>query len=203
MDVRQQRSQALVFAAALRLAEAEPVSALSVTGIAREAGVHRSTFYELAASPAEVVEQALLAELDDLRAGLLADDDADLDHAVTAVTRSVLEHVRRHAAIYRRGLADDSGAASLHPMLAGHFRETSRLLSERARLRVTVEVPGVAADRVERTAIRFVASATVGAIESWLETDDLDVDAFLALYVRLLPDWWPRDLTAGRGSVGT
>ncbi|MDO9456053.1 TetR/AcrR family transcriptional regulator [Nocardioides sp.] len=197
MDVRQQRSQARLFEAALRLAGTTPVSALTVTAIAQEAGVHRSTFYELATSPAAVVENALLAELDALRAGLVAEDATDVDRAVTAVTRAVLDHVRRHAAIYRRGLADDSGDASLHPMLAGHFRESSRLLSERARLRVDVAVPGVPADRVEATAIRFVASATVGAIEAWLETDELDVDAFLALYVRLLPAWWPRDLTAG------
>lgn len=200
MDVRQQRSQELLFAAALRLADAAPVASLSVTAVAREAGVHRSTFYELATSPAELVEQALLAELDALRADLLADlgagTGATLDTAVTGVTRAVLAHVRRHAAIYRRGLAEDSGAASLHPMLGRHFRATSRLLARHAGLRVALDVPGVPADRVEDAAIRFVASATVGAIESWLDSDDLDVDAFMAVYLRLLPGWWPRDLTA-------
>lgn len=197
MDVRQQRSRDQLFGAALRLAAQVPVGSLSVTEIAREAGVHRSTFYELATSPADLVERALRAELDDLRAGLLADDQADLDRAVTRVTRGVLEHVRRHVDVYRRGLADDSGVASLHPMLARHFRETSRLLSDHARLRVDLDVPGVSGEQVEDTAIRFVAAATVGAIESWLATDALDVDAFLALYLQLLPAWWPRDLTAG------
>lgn len=201
MDVRQQRSQERLFAAALRLAADTPVSALSVTAVAREAGVHRSTFYELAPSPAVLVERALLAELDELRAGLVAgldaDPDADLDRAVTGVTRGVLDHVRRHAAVYRRGLVEDSGAASLHPVLARHFRETSQALVERARLRVDLDVPGVDAAHVEDAAVRFVASATVGAIEAWLGTDDLDVDAFLALYLRLLPGWWPRDLTGG------
>lgn len=197
MDVRQQRSQRRLFEGALRLAEAEPVSALTVTAIAREAGVHRSTFYELASSPSDLVEQALLAELDALRGGLLADDGADLDRAVTDVTRGVLEHVRRHAAIYRRGLAEDSGAASLHPMLARHFRDTSRLLSERARLRVEVDVPGVDPTHVEDAAIRFIAGGTVGALEAWLATDDLDVDDFLAVLLRLIPGWWPSGLTAG------
>lgn len=201
MDVRQQRSRARLMAAALRLATASPVPTLTVAGVAREAGVHRSTFYELATSPADLVEQALVDELDALRAALLSDTTDDLDAAVTAVTRDVLEHVRRHAAIYRRGLADDSGPASLHPMLARHFRETGRALVERARLRVAVEVPGVPSDTVERAALRFVASATVGVIEEWLCTEPLDVDAFLAVQVRLLPDWWPRDLTVdgGRG----
>ncbi|MFB9314772.1 TetR/AcrR family transcriptional regulator [Nocardioides plantarum] len=193
MDVRQQRSQAALFAAALRLAATAPVGSLTATALAREAGVHRSTFYELASSPADLVERALRAELDDLRAGLLVDGDPDLDRAVTGVTRGVLEHVRRHAEIYRRGLADDSGVASLHPMLARHFRETSRLLSARARLRVDLEVAGIDGVRVEDTAIHFVCAATVGAIEAWVGSDDLDVDAFLALYLRLLPGWWPHD----------
>ncbi|MEO9324434.1 TetR/AcrR family transcriptional regulator [Nocardioides sp. C4-1] len=197
MDVRQQRSQARLFQAALRLAESAPAHALTVTEVAREAGVHRSTFYELASAPSELVEQALLGELDALRDGLLADDETDLDQAVTDVVRGVLEHVRRHAPIYRRGLADDSGAASLHPMLAGHFRETSRLLSRRARLRIGIDVEGADPGHVEDAAIRFIALGTVGALEAWLATDDLDVDGFLAVYLRLLPAWWPAGLTAG------
>ena len=203
MDVRQQRSQSLLFAAALRLAAATPVGSLSATAIAREAGVHRSTFYELANSPADLVERALRAELDDLRAellaGLVVDADADadadagagLDEAVTAVTRGVLEHVRRHAETYRRGLAEDSGVASLHPLLARHFRETSRLLGDRAGLRVDLAVAGLDDGRVEDTAIHFVCAGTVGAIQAWLGTDELDVDGFLALYLRLVPAWWP------------
>ena len=199
MDVRQQRSQSLLFAAALRLAATTPVGSLSATAIAREAGVHRSTFYELATSPADLVERALRAELDDLRAellaGLVADAGADvgagLDEAVTAVTRGVLEHVRRHAETYRRGLAEDSGVASLHPLLARHFRETSRLLGDRAGLRVDLAVAGLDGGRVEDTAIHFVCAGTVGAIQAWLGTDELDVDGFLALYLRLVPAWWP------------
>lgn len=195
MDVRQQRSQERLFAAALRLAADEPVAGLTVSGIAREAGVHRSTFYELAGSPAELVGQALLTELDALRAGLLDDEETPLDVAVTAVTRGVLDHLARYAGIYRRGLADDSGPASLHPMLARHFRETSWMLVERSRMTIPIDAPGFDPERITDTAIRFLAMATVGAMEAWLASDELDVDEFLGLYVQLVPDWWPKDLT--------
>lgn len=194
MDPRQRRTRAALHEAVLALAEDTSVADLSVTALAARAGVHRSTFYEHAASPAALLEQALLVELDALQAALLADED-EVGVAVTRVTEAVLCHVAEHRAIYRRGLADDSGGADLRAMLGRHFRASSRMLRERARVRLDLAVPGVDDDVVGEAASRFLADGTVGAIAVWLEQPDLDVADFLRLYVRLAPPWWPRDLT--------
>lgn len=191
MDARQRRSQERLHAAVLGLAADRPVAELSVTEVAAEAGVHRSTLYEHAASPAALLQQALLAELDELRAGLFADEDDDVAAAVAEVTTGVLRHVERYAAVYRRGLGAGSGTGSLHAMLSGHFRETSRELLRRSRLRIEVAVTGVPDEVVADVAVRQLADGTVGTIEAWLEHPGLSVDDFLRTYDALLPSWWP------------
>jgi AcrR family transcriptional regulator len=197
MDPRQQRSREQLHAAVLDLAAARSISEVSVTEIATAAGIHRSTFYEHAASAFDLLEQALTAELDQLRAPL-ADVRADEIRAVvTVVTRGVLHHVLRHRDIYRRGLGEGSGAASLHPMLSRHFRESGRVLFDQARL--TVRVPGVAGTVVADAAGRFLAEGTVGQISGWLEGPEPDVGRFLEVYLALLPDWWPADARTSDG----
>src|SRR6478736_2833717 len=98
MDPRKQRSQERLYAAALELAADLPMSELSVTQIAEAAQVHRSTFYEHADSPEALVQAALTAELDVLRAALMS-DRSDAATSLVTVTRGVLEHVLRHADI--------------------------------------------------------------------------------------------------------
>lgn len=194
MDARQRRTRDRLHAAVLELAEQQPPEDIAVTALAAAAGVHRSTLYEHAASPVALLQQALLAELDALRDRLIDDTDGDVVRAVTEVTEGVLQHVARHAAIYRRGLGVDSGGASLHAMLSGHFRTSSLLLQEMARVDVDVPVPDVDDSVVADLATRFIAEGTVGIIEGWLQSPTPDVAAFMRVYVRLLPGWWPRDL---------
>jgi AcrR family transcriptional regulator len=198
VDARQRRSQERLYAAVLGLAADRPVAELSVTAVAAEAGVHRSTFYEHAASPSDLLERALLAELDELRADLLADEATGVAAAVAEVTAGVLRHVERYAAVYRRGLGAGSGSGSLHAMLSGHFRGTSRALLERSRLAVGTRVVGVPDEVVADVAVRLLADGTVGAIEAWLEQPDLSVDDFLRTYAALLPPWWPGEVSEPR-----
>lgn len=190
MDPRSRRSRDRLFAAALDLAAAQPIASLTVTQVAEAAGVHRSTFYEYASSPAALVEQALTGELDDLRAALL-EDESDAATAVATVTEGVLDHVARNAAIYRRALAD--GGGSLHSMLSRHFRETTRILLARARVRIDVEVAGIPQAEIDEAASRFLADGTVGVIEGWLRHPEPKVDDFLRVYRALLPAWWPHE----------
>ncbi len=188
MDPRKQRSQARLYAAALELAADRPMSELSVTQIAEAAGVHRSTFYEHADSPQALVEAALTAELDLLRDALMS-DRSDAATSLDAVTRGVLEHVLRHADIYRRELSDGGGA--LHAMLSRHFRGTSEALIERGRVAIDIAVEGTPASDVRDAAARFLADGTVGLIDGWLRLPHPQVEQFLRLYAALLPDWWP------------
>lgn len=199
VDPRQQRSRALLHDAVLRLAAERPVAELSMTAVAAAAGVHRSTVYEHAGSVDELLQAALGAELDDLRAGLpvAGAPPEEVARAVTAVTRGVLEHVARHAPIYRAGLADGERDHGLRGMLGRHFRESGRILREVSGVDVALDVPGLEHGYVADAAARFIADGTVGVIAAWLERPELGVDDLLRLYGRLLPSWWPRELDGG------
>jgi len=188
VDARQQKTYARLSATVLDLATRGPVTEVTVSALAAAAGVHRSTVYEYAPSPAALLERVLRAELDDLRADYLLDvDPADAADAVVGVTRAVLRHVDAHDAVYRRGLGAESGAASLHSMLSEHFQASIDLLLEQHSLVVP------ARDDIERRAVaRYLADGTIGAIDVWLTRPrPRDVDAFLALVGRLTPSWWP------------
>lgn len=190
MDPRQVRTRAALDAAVLALATTTPVEELTMTAVAQAAEVHRSTVHEYAASPGDLLRQALVGELDGLRADLLEDPDRDTGEAMAEVTARVLEHVRRHAAIYRRGLAADSGDGSLHGMLSEHFLESIRSLDRQRRLRWPGRVRGLNAAQVKDAAARFVAQGTVGAIQGWLDQPEPSVRSFQALYDQLVPAWW-------------
>ena len=188
MDARQRKTRALLFAAVLELAARGPVENVTVTDIARRASVHRSTFYEHAASPAELLRAALGAELDAVREQYLV-GAPDVPAAVLDVTRAVLLHVSEHADVYRLGLATSSGA--LHDLLSEHFQESMRLLLASG-LEFPLAVDGLPEALVDASAIRFVADGTVGAIAVWVRDSTVrDPDAFLALFAQLVPAWWP------------
>jgi AcrR family transcriptional regulator len=193
MDPRKQRSRDRLHAAALALAAERPISSLTVTQLADAAGVHRSTFYEHADSPAGLVEAALTAELDVLRDELMK-DRSDAATAVAAVTEAVLQHILRHAGIYRRELAD--GGGGLHAMLSRHFRGTTEILLDRGRIQLDVTADGAPSADVADAAARFLADGTVGIIDGWLRHPSPKVEDFLRIYLALLPSWWPHRPTA-------
>ncbi|GAB3245508.1 TetR/AcrR family transcriptional regulator [Kineosporia babensis] len=195
MDARQRRSRERLHQAVLRLAEERPVTQVSVSELAREAGVHRSTFYEHANSPDDLLRQALLVDLDALRQPLLADTGADLATVASEVTQGVMRHIESRIAIYRRDLAYSS-EVGLRSMLGAHFLESSRILLELARVRIEMPVAGVPDDAAADIAARLIADGTVGAIAGWLEHPELSVEDFLSVYVQMLPAWWPLNTAA-------
>jgi len=207
MDARQEKTIARLSDAILELATERPVTEVTVSELARTAGVHRSTVYTYAPSPTELLQQVLRGELDVLRAGYLVDvgpDDAFA--AVVGVTRAVLVHVDEHDTIYRRGLGPDSGSASLHAMLSAHFQGSIELLLDQHSLTVP------AADAAERRMIaRYLADGTIGAIDVWLDSErPRDVDALLDVLARVRPAWWPNSAAgspagsaAAEGSTGS
>lgn len=186
MDARWQRSRSKLTTAVLALASTQPAETLTASSIASQAGVHRSTFYEHATSPIDLLQSALSEELDEVRARYL--DEAGPEDAITAVTNStvdVLIHVDRHAAIYRSGLE-----SSLHAMLSSHFQESTHLLMRHGVIRVPFGEPGDPI--VANSVARYIADATVGLIAVWLETPEpRDPVALIRLLSNLVPDWWP------------
>jgi len=193
MDARQRRTRTKLHTAITGLAALQPIGRVTATEVAREAGVHRSTFYEWAQSPAELLRDALRAELDEIRDRNLGDPAADVAAAVRATTAEVLRHVAAHADIYRRELSDGGGEAGLPGMLAEHFRLSSVLLLQQRRVAVPIDVDGVTPEFAGDAAARYVAHGAIGALAAWLDlVEPRDEDAFLDLFDRLVPEWWPR-----------
>jgi AcrR family transcriptional regulator len=194
MDARQRRSRDNLRRAILSLAAETAASGILASEVAAAAGVNRSTFYDHAASPTALLEDVLREELDALREEFLSGASAvEAPAAIAGVTRSVLEHAERHRAIYLLGLDENSGPASLHPMLSTHFEASIRLLL--AQHTITFESVGAGAlpgALVAEMATRMVADGSVGAILAWLRSPaPRSLDAFLDAYARLLPAWFP------------
>jgi AcrR family transcriptional regulator len=174
-------------AAVLDLAEREGIEAVSMVAIAQAAGVNRSTVYEHAASPLDLLRMVLRDELDVIRErNLVPGAHPDIRTGVRNTTIEVL----RHAAIYSRTLGSEESTA-LHGMLSAHFRESVLLLFHSGAI-VPPRIPAVNIADEEESAARFIADGTVGAIDAWLATPaPRNVDAFLRVYTTLLPAWWP------------
>ena len=186
MDARWQRSRSKLTTAVLALASTQSADNLTASSIAAHAGVHRSTFYEHATSPMDLLQSALSEELDAIRARYL--DNAGPDDAMTAVTNAtvdVLIHADRHAAIYRAGLK-----LSLHSMLSEHFQESTHVLLRHGVITIPFGEPG---DQVVAESVaRFIADGTVGIIAVWLESPaPRDPVALLRQLSYLVPEWWP------------
>ncbi|WP_438352400.1 TetR/AcrR family transcriptional regulator [Microbacterium sp. CJ88] len=179
-----------LYAAVLELAADRPVAELTATELARRAGVHRSTFYEHAASPDALLALALRTELDEIRVRHLGDPRVEVGEAVVHTTRAVLAHVEAHEAIYRRGLleAADGGVRGL---LSAHFRDSLRMLEDTNRLRPPFSTPGADGTFALEATARFVAHGSVGLLEAWLDEPAprdaaLYLDAFAALTTGLI-----------------
>lgn len=194
MDARQRRSRAALRAAVLELAAETPIAEITATDIAAAAGVHRTTFYQHAASPVDLLLDALGAEIDEARQRTLADHpETNAAAAIDDVSRAVLEHIDHHAAVYRRGLGPESGGGSLHRMLGDHFLTSIRLLREQGRIGDAPVPPGADHDYIQATSDRHHADGAAGAIAVWLDLPEpRSIDTFLQVLDVIQPPWWPR-----------
>lgn len=207
MDARQRRTSLKLAEVILRLANDRRPSELTVSEVTSAAGINRSTFYQHAVSPTDLLENVLRAELDDIRTRYLPSSAGGTGPTMLGdVTVAVLEHINSHATIYSRGLDGSSGSASLYPLLSQHFRQSVQQLLDHH----TVELPlaaiastptaegpdggqsAVSEEFVAEAAARVIADGTVGAIDVWLHTPEpRSVDQFTAVYRLIMPSWWP------------
>ena len=189
LDPRQRRTRQALAAAILALAKKQAVAEISVSALAREAGVHRSTVYQHAASPAALLAAVLSEELDVARETYLFDvPDGGLGQAVRSTTLGVLEHLEAHEVIYRRELSETMNP--LHAMLRTHFAESVRELIETHDL-APPDVQGLPPDFPDMAA-RWIADASVGAMSVWLgRPRPRNRETYLRAHAALLPDWWP------------
>lgn len=185
-DVRHQRSRDRLERAILRLAQAGPVEQITMSALAAEAGVNRSTVYEHTTSPESLLNGVLLAELDELRdRHLVAIRPDGVDDASTAVMIDVLAHLDAHEEIYRRGLGDDRRPGPLLTVLAGHFRESVRRLIAQGEIVLPADGPG------PEVVARYVGDGTAAAAAIWLDLPHPRDPAEFADRFRVVrPIWW-------------
>lgn len=174
-----------MFNAVLALAGEREIAAVTVTDVAAIAGVHRTTFYEHAASPVDLLRAALAAELDPLRARLDGATAADAAERMRSVTLGVLDHLDRREAVYRR--LDDAAGSAVQAFLGAHFQASARLLVDLGAVTVPT-APGVPVELGRTMALRYVADGHVGALAVWLGTPaPRDRDAVLRTLALVLP----------------
>ncbi|WP_285037841.1 TetR/AcrR family transcriptional regulator [Plantibacter sp. ME-Dv--P-095] len=200
MDARQRRTRARLAKTILELAAKRPTSEMSVSEIAARAGINRSTFYQHAAAPCELLESVLAEELTELSVTHLATVSADdAPAAIVRLTVATLRHIDDRADIYRVGLDDDVIGASLQPMLNRIFTATILDIFDRGAISLPHEesLSPEQRDVFIRSAANFVSAGFVGASRVWLDTPGpRDIEGFLQLTGELLPSWWPFDADA-------
>ncbi|GAB2856011.1 hypothetical protein GCM10022221_64530 [Actinocorallia aurea] len=174
----------------LRLAAQRPVEDIAVADLVRAARVNRTTFYKHAATPAEVLAQALYADLDEVRAGWVRGTVAEPGAPVDVWRRSseaLADHLERHDGVYTVGLMGRRSPV-LYRILVDHFLGSARVL-----LHEDPRLPPAGGDPAEwRTEAysRFIAHGAAGVVEAWLSLDaPRDENLLVSALVELLARW--------------
>ncbi|MWB99066.1 TetR/AcrR family transcriptional regulator [Agromyces seonyuensis] len=191
MDARAARTAASLERAIVALSSEKPAASLTVSEVAREAGVNRVTFYRHAESPEKLLGSILRRDLDRIRADdrVRRDDpafEATDEPYVQVVLGEVAAHVLAYEPIYRRAFADPVGGAE-RAVLADHFTESARL---HFRNNVRTAHPELSDSIDEETTARFIGHGLSGAVGAWLESGAGDRDRFVATTTALFPAWW-------------
>ncbi|GMA27152.1 TetR/AcrR family transcriptional regulator [Arenivirga flava] len=186
MDARQRRSRDALGRAVLRLAAERPISAISASEIAQLAELNRSTFYQHAESPPDLLRLIVTEQLDAIRTRHLEGATRDtIGVAIASATTAVLDHVEHYDQVYVRALGAE-GESALHSTLSRHFRASIELLVERGAL------PMPDGQFLRSAAARFIADGSVGLMDVWLRAPaPRDRAAYLRAFAELAPEWWP------------
>ncbi|WP_107080231.1 TetR/AcrR family transcriptional regulator [Streptomyces sp. NBRC 109706] len=190
LDVRARRTRARLREAVLRLASERPVEDISVADLVRAARVNRTTFYKHATSPAAVLERVLYAELDQVRAGWIADAAAatlPIEATWERASGALIDHLERHDAVYTAGLVGRRSAI-LHHLLVDHFAVSVRAFLARDP-ELLPDGEGSREWRIEAHS-SFVAHGEAGLVEAWLSRPaPRDRRLFVSAAATALPPW--------------
>lgn len=116
-DPRFIRSQEKLYRAIIDLATTMPLEKISVTAIANKADVHRSTVYEHAVSPAQLLRKAVHQELDELHSKYAHDKIGDDSLDVGA--SQLLRYLEDKEGLFSQ-INSESGA-EVREILRSHF----------------------------------------------------------------------------------
>lgn len=192
MAGRPSRAADALARAALDLATEKPIDKITVTELARHAGVTRETIYQYVPSVVDAVAQALAAEYDDPEAAAsgIPPVSPTGDSVFREPTRRVVAHIAARAQIYRHAM-NPHLHARLRELLVDNLAQ-GLLLHVRAHPEIA---PAVARGRPDAFALRAFAAyggaGTVGVIEEWLRSDDpVDIDTLTDVILAAAPEWW-------------
>ncbi|MGK9147680.1 TetR/AcrR family transcriptional regulator [Plantibacter flavus] len=192
MDPRQARTRRSLRDAIYVLAAEKPIEQVTVAEVARAASITRDTFYRHAPTPVHLLADFLGEELDEfLAAHADLPDRSDTELSVFDESeRDLLQHVAGHATIYRNAMS---------PRLVGPLRDALINRIENALTHHLTRHPhiapmreaGISPERHARMLVAYAGTGTVGAIEEWLLSGDLDdIDAAARTIIAASPGWW-------------
>lgn len=190
LDLRARRSKQALEAALLELVEVQDLAQISVSDIAKHAGVSRSTFYEHYSGVHDLAARACTAMFDDLVVSLPLVDPrlVDVVHPQDNPLVPFFTHFAQHARLYRSLLGPDGSARVINHLLYQLRTRTDANFSLAADSRVT---PGP--DFVEitpRAEPALIAGALLGVVTDWLNRARPEAPAQVAAAV------WPQLLAA-------
>ncbi|MBK0417843.1 TetR/AcrR family transcriptional regulator [Leucobacter sp. CSA1] len=191
-DARVLRTRASLHRAIAALAAKAPVTEITVSQLAEDAGINRATFYKHFDSPSETLASFLQAELGPVRDRFSADfssPDVDPVDAYRNCVQGVLDHVERFRDVYAMAIATPHDGVAQN-LLCDFFTDTVHPFLE-SRSKVDPRV----LELEPNTAARFFAHGIVGAIKSWVLNGDPDREYFVRTLVGCAPDWWLRPRT--------
>lgn len=187
-DPRFIRSQARLHDAILRLASADAPATITVTDLAKEAGVHRSTVYEHAESPEQLLRQAIVTELDHVFDQItpIAKKNGSQVEAVQAL----LVYLETRSDLYSR--MDDSTGAVIVEAFTSYFAfNMIRRVEDREIIFPDDSLPLIDTELLP-LAVRGICDAYVRVYSAWLaQPEPRDPELAFKLIKLVTPSWWP------------
>ena len=190
IDARVARTQQQLRSAALTLAAEAPIESISVADLAREAGINRATFYKHADSPTQLLWDALVEDLDVMRAGFLehaAAPTIDFVALWRQAAHDTAAHVARFEGIYRQGCTEGVSGA-VHALLSRHIAVSMQELFERNPTLLPKRRP---ADRALLAAAyaSYLGHGLTAILREWFCSGAEDVDVYADAVINALPTW--------------
>jgi AcrR family transcriptional regulator len=160
VDLRVLRTRKMLKNALIELTIEKGFPAVTVGEIADRAMVNRSTFYRHYQDKYDLLDKYM----DDLYAILDTDDKPDAPTEPPAGLVRMLEHVQNHADFYRVMLGKKGVPGFAHRIRIYIERRTRASLS-------TMMTPDQLKSPSIDLCLKYISSASVGAMEWWLEND--------------------------------
>lgn len=158
-DPRSAKSKAALIAAAIALVDERDVAHISVSDLARRAGVTRPTLYQHFADREALLQASGLARFE----GAMAQSLASSNGSMEGVAEALFTHLALHAAFYRRVLGGSCGPQT--------YRRIESFVAD------MIGESGTMGAFVDPQEPLFLAGGAMALISRWLEDEPVSVDS--------------------------